>query len=429
MERAGKVTLLVILFSVFQTVFARKPSPVLDLQRSLIKDYDRNIIPRNNHAPLNINVSFNLLALLRFDEKEETLITAAWLGMSWQDPVLAWQDKPEFENITEIFLQQKQIWKPDIMLVNTVEHFKSLGSGEFLVSVEANGNVYWEPGHRFKTSCSVNIKLYPFDNQQCSLIFSTWMHIDSLVVISSISDRVSLATFEENGEWDVISTKTYADIAKQEDYGVPMFVVKITLERRKMYYILTVCIPIIVLSILNCMVYVLPPNSGEKISFCLTVLLAYMVFMSFLSESLPRTSNTTSYLVVYLSLMICLSFLSVINSVIVLFFWHKPNHTENETKERDISDNDLPTKEDDNPNSIQVNRESNGSHRQLQQSFRNALTRRIKKTCLENTQQFARRLDAVLFICLSLLTIIITGIITFMLLYDAGKFLESFLIR
>ena len=269
MERAGKITLLVVLLSLFQPVFVRNPPPLLDLQRSLIKDYDRNIIPRNNHAPLTINVSFNLLALLRFDEKEETFITAAWLGMSWQDPFLAWQDKPEFENITEIFLQQKQIWKPDIILVNTVEHFKSLGSGEFLVSVEPNGNVYWEPGHRFKTSCSVNIKLYPFDNQQCTLVFSTWMHIDSMVVLSSISDRVSLATFEENGEWDVISTKAYADIAKHESYGIPKFVVKITLERRKMYYILTVCIPIIVLSILNCMVYVLPPNSGEKISFCL----------------------------------------------------------------------------------------------------------------------------------------------------------------
>ena len=101
---------------------------------------------------------------------------------------------------------------------------------------------------------------------------------------------------------------------------IPLYIVTLTLERRAQYYTLTICVPIRILSILNCLVYLLPADSGEKKSFCLTVLLAYMVYINFLGDNLPRTSKTTSYMVVYLSSMICLCFLSVLNSVVVLFF-------------------------------------------------------------------------------------------------------------
>ena len=127
------------------------------------------IILRNNEVT-NVDITFYPMSLLRFDEKEETLITAAWLSMSWQDQFVRWNDNPEYENVSEIFIKHKDIWKPDFLLVNTVEHFKSLGSDDLVVTVNDDGRVEWEPGKRFKTACSLNINMYPFDSQQCSLI-------------------------------------------------------------------------------------------------------------------------------------------------------------------------------------------------------------------------------------------------------------------
>ena len=327
----------------------------------LLEEYNPNIIPRDNIEPVIVNITFYLIALLRFDEKEETLTSASWLSMSWEDRFLTWTEKPDFENFTEIFMQQKQIWRPDIMLINTVEHYRNLGSDDHLVSVEQNGMVTWEPGHKFKTACSVNIKMYPFDNQECKLIFSTWMHVDDMVIISSESDRIMLDAFEENGEWEIVSSKAVDGIIQEYDYSISEFVVTLTLRRRRMYYVLTVCIPIIVLSILNCMVFILPPDSGEKISFCLTILLAYMVYMSFLSDNLPRTSKTLSHLVVYLSLMICLSFLSVFNSVMVLLFWHKPDQNVDDTKQGEHLERAVDTLPEKLENSLHINYVSNGT--------------------------------------------------------------------
>ena len=51
------------------------------------------------------------------------------------------------------------ISKPDLRLVNTVETHKTLGSKDLLVTVNRNGIVLWEPGHRLKTLyCTVLIQ-------------------------------------------------------------------------------------------------------------------------------------------------------------------------------------------------------------------------------------------------------------------------------
>ena len=65
----------------------------------------------------------------------------------------------------------------------------------------------------------------------------------------------------------------------------------LTLQRRKLYYALTICVRILILSFLNYLVYVLPPDLGEKFLFSLTVLLAYMVNIRFLIDNLPWTSK------------------------------------------------------------------------------------------------------------------------------------------
>ena len=142
-----------------------------DLHDDLLKYYDTDAVPRKDSEIINVNITFNLMALLRYDAAEETLITAAWLSIRWNDYLLKWDENSKYDNITETFLQQRKVRKPDLRLVNTVETHTTLGSEELLVKINRNGNVLWEPGHRFKTSCSLDTRMYPFDNQNVRLCF------------------------------------------------------------------------------------------------------------------------------------------------------------------------------------------------------------------------------------------------------------------
>ena len=68
------------------------------------------------------------------------------------------------------------------------------------------------------------------------------------------------------------------------------------LERKARYTILNVLIPIILLSLMDLLVFWLPPESGEKVSLGITVLLSFSVFLTVVDERLPRTSDNVPIL-------------------------------------------------------------------------------------------------------------------------------------
>ena len=74
------------------------------------------------------------------------------------------------------------------------------------------------------------------------------------------------------------------------------------LERKPQYVIINIILPISFLNLLNALVFVLPAESGERVSYSLTVLLSIAVFMTIVSDIPPRTSEPTP-LISYLLLI------------------------------------------------------------------------------------------------------------------------------
>ena len=68
------------------------------------------------------------------------------------------------------------------------------------------------------------------------------------------------------------------------------------LRHKALYYGLNIILPVIVLSFLTTLVFLLPPDSGEKIGYCLTLLLTFMVILTLIATELPTIANSTSIL-------------------------------------------------------------------------------------------------------------------------------------
>lgn len=45
-----------------------------------------------------------------------------------------------------------------------------------LAAVEHTGNVFWPPPTKFRSTCPVDVKYFPFDDQVCNLKLSSWMY-------------------------------------------------------------------------------------------------------------------------------------------------------------------------------------------------------------------------------------------------------------
>ena len=94
------------------------------------------------------------------------------------------------------------------------------------------------------------------------------------------------------------------------------------MRRRVLYYLFNIIFPCIWLSILSVLGFWLPPDSGEKITLGITVLLAFSVFMLLIAESMPATSEMVPLIEIYLTAVMALTSLSIVLTVYVLQLHH-----------------------------------------------------------------------------------------------------------
>lgn len=79
----------------------------------------------------------------------------------------------------------------------------------------------------------------------------------------------------------------------------------IHIRRRTLYYGFNLIIPCMIISSMTLLGFTLPPDSGEKLTLGVTILLSLTVFMLQLAEAMPPTSDAVSIIGKLLHLSFC----------------------------------------------------------------------------------------------------------------------------
>ncbi|XP_060065619.1 neuronal acetylcholine receptor subunit alpha-6-like [Ylistrum balloti] len=130
--------------------------------------------------------------------------------------------------------------------------------------------------------------------------------------------------YQLNGEW--LLSSTYVLSVVEDGQRRLNFVMQ--LERLSAFYTMNVIVPILMTSLLTPMVFKLPSESGERVSFILTVLLALEVLLTVVSANMPATSLHTSVMEVYLVVVLSISALAVLLTSLVLKLYHRGDDTD-----------------------------------------------------------------------------------------------------
>jgi hypothetical protein len=100
-----------------------------------------------------------------------------------------------------------------------------------------------------------------------------------------------------------------------------------------MYYIAGLLLPICLMNFLQILVFLLPVESGERMGFSITVLLAVAVFLTIIQDKLPEASEpNVSYLTYKLLVDMLFGCAMVIAVVIGMNFYHKSEENEISTE-------------------------------------------------------------------------------------------------
>ncbi|KAK3088003.1 hypothetical protein FSP39_013312, partial [Pinctada imbricata] len=239
----------------------------------------------------------------------------------WDDSRLVWSTGTY--DTEYVFALSSEIWKPEIFVDNAVSDVSILTDSDLAFRVKNTGKVTWELPQIFSTHCDIDITYYPFDTQTCAVEVVSWGLTTDELELNSLRTTVNTEDLRENGEWLFKSSSvSKSELTETKSDGTTerfsLLTFSVTLTRRSSYYGKSILLPVVLTSFLVLLVFILPVDSGEKVGFSLTVLLALAVLLTLITDSIPRTSINVSVLSTYLATTLGLSVITCGASVTVI---------------------------------------------------------------------------------------------------------------
>ncbi|XP_071767270.1 neuronal acetylcholine receptor subunit alpha-4-like isoform X1 [Centroberyx gerrardi] len=255
------------------------------------------------------------------------MTTNVWVKQEWNDYKLRWNPE-EYENVTSIRIPSEIIWRPDIVLYNNAD-------GDFAVThltkahLFHDGRIKWMPPAIYKSSCSIDVTFFPFDQQNCKMKFGSWTYDRAKIDLISMASDVDQMDYWESGEWVIINAVGKYNTKKYECCTeiYPDITYYFIIRRLPLFYTINLIIPCLLISCLTVLVFYLPSQCGEKITLCISVLLSLTVFLLLITEIIPSTSLVIPLIGEYLLFTMIFVTLSIIITVFVLNVHHRSPQT------------------------------------------------------------------------------------------------------
>jgi hypothetical protein len=177
----------------------------------------------------------------------------------------------------------------------------------------------------WKTICKVRSTYFPFDQQHCTIIIRSGSR-DSQS-IKFLHRRPIQGHSFIRGEWELIHSYTEITDERVSDFGqVDYSLVRFTLilKRNHSYYLIKIILPFTLVSFVTLFTFLLPPQTGEKLTLNVTILLSLVIYLQLLSQYIPKSDDETPILTLFCNANFFLVFLSCIMTVYVLYLYHHP---------------------------------------------------------------------------------------------------------
>ena len=101
-----------------------------------------------------------------------------------------------------------------------------------------------------------------------------------------------MSTFPENALWDIVNTSVELLAMPSGDQVFAGIEFTLHWQRKTLYHVFNMMLPIMLLLVVSMGIFWLPPESGERISLAITVLLSYAVFLIVIMDNTPTNSES-----------------------------------------------------------------------------------------------------------------------------------------
>ena len=156
--------------------------------------------------------------------------------------------------------------------------------------------------------------------------FGSWTFNSKALQLGFYNNKAAtdLSYYRNSTEWELVSFTAKQNIKTYKCCPFPFYdlTYTINLRRKPLYYIMTVVIPCVLLSLLSTISFVFPAESGERVALVASVLLGLFVFMLIVNDRTPVTSDVVPMISQYFTVIGFSTFMTLIATAFILWMHH-----------------------------------------------------------------------------------------------------------
>ncbi|KAK6018650.1 Neurotransmitter-gated ion-channel ligand binding domain protein, partial [Ostertagia ostertagi] len=160
--------------------------------------------------PVDVRFKMELYQVIELNERQQYVSISAWVIERWYDEFIFW-DPAKYDNITEVKMHHSTIWIPDTTLYNTLvmkdDDQRRLLYAKVTTQYE-NRRSYVEFLYPaiYKFHCRLYLQFFPFDSQECHMIFGSWTSDNHDIDYHSLESAVGTTNFLPSEGWSLMGT-------------------------------------------------------------------------------------------------------------------------------------------------------------------------------------------------------------------------------
>uniref|UniRef100_A0A3B3ZL48 Uncharacterized protein n=1 Tax=Periophthalmus magnuspinnatus TaxID=409849 RepID=A0A3B3ZL48_9GOBI len=237
----------------------------------------------------------------------------------WENEFMRWD--PEQCGSDWLTIPREKLWVPDIVINEFME--KNTAPSVPYVYIYSDGTVLDDQPVKVISSCRLDIYLFPFDTQNCSFSFNSYILKTNDMQLQTVweddfRNNISKEVMTTMGEWQLVEItvmKLELPSSTQATYQELRY--HVTVRRSPTMYVVNLLLPSCFLIAVDLFSFLLPPQSVDRSLFKMTLILGYTMFLLIMNNLLPVTGNTIPLMNVFLSMCLVLMVGSLLETIVI----------------------------------------------------------------------------------------------------------------
>jgi neurotransmitter-gated ion-channel len=234
--------------------------------------------------PVKVNFFIYLVDLREIDGAKQTYSADVFVRLRWHDPQLSGEK-------TRV-VPLNSVWNPNVQVINRLSVQTTLPD---VLEIDSSGNVMYRQRFIGQFSCNLDLRRFPFDQQNLLVSF---------VALGQTPDRVQFIQDPQKGgvgnlaitDWKIGPWKTKSSEFQIIPGTPPLsgFTFEIGAERRFYYFLVQIILPMTLIVGMSWIVFWLDPTqTGPRVSTSITSMLTLVAYRFLTGSFLPRLPYLT----------------------------------------------------------------------------------------------------------------------------------------